>query len=182
MTERAAISQRRCELNNRWYDHPACARVSLWLLLFVSCPLALPAAAHGIEVKEPITVNGDKVEYFQDKKIVTGTKNVMITYKDVVLTCDQITVNLDTQEAVAEGNVRITQKNAYFTGEKITYNFRTKTGRVTNGFIDSKPFYGKAPEASKVSETQVNLSKGSVTTCDLEKPHTRIQALSLIHI
>src|SRR3989338_6210393 len=75
--------------------------------------------AEELKIKEPIVVNGDKVEYFHEKKQVIGSGNVSITYKDVVLTCERITVYLDTKEAIAEGNVKITQEGAYFTGDRI---------------------------------------------------------------
>jgi len=135
-----------------------------------------PAHAEETQIKEPIVVNGDKVEYFHEKKQVIGSGNVSITYKDVVMTCDKITVYLDTREGIAEGNVKITQKDAYFTGERINYNFDTRIGKVINGYVNTRPFYGKAGEMDKVSEKQVNLKSSSLTTCDLENPHYRLQA------
>lgn len=145
----------------------------LWALCSV-----LPAKASAEEPpsKEPIVVNGDTVEYLHEKKEVTGSGNVSITYKDVLLTCDKITVHLDTKDAIAEGNVKITQKESYFTGEKILYNFDKRTGDIVNGYINSKPFYGKADEIAKVSEKEIKLDRGYVTTCELEKPHYRVQA------
>ncbi|MDD5136339.1 MAG: LPS export ABC transporter periplasmic protein LptC, partial [Candidatus Omnitrophica bacterium] len=127
--------------------------------------------------KEPIIVNGDDVEYFQDKKMVVGSGNVSIKYKDIELTCDKITVYLDTREAIAEGNVRVTQQGAYFTGERMNYNFDTKKGTVLKGYVNAKPFYGKADEVSKVErKDEFKLNEGYVTTCDLEKPHYRLRA------
>lgn len=136
-----------------------------------------PAQSQAPVIKTPIEVNGDKVEYFQEEKKVVGTGNVSITYQDVVLTCDQITVYLDKKEGIAEGHVKITQKDAYFTGEKISYNFETKKGEIIKGYINAKPFYGKADKIEKVAmKEQANLERGYVTTCDLEKPHYRVQA------
>ncbi|MBI4974751.1 MAG: LPS-assembly protein LptD, partial [Candidatus Omnitrophica bacterium] len=133
-------------------------------------------SAEEVKIKEPIVVNGDGVEYFHEKKQVVGSGNISITYKDVLLTCDKITVYLDTRQGIAEGNVKITQEGAYFTGDKMNYNFDTRVGRVINGYVNSKPFYGKAREIDKVSDKQVNLKTGYVTTCDLEQPHYRVQA------
>ncbi len=127
--------------------------------------------------KEPIVVNGDNVEYFQEKKMVTGAGNISIKYKDVYLTCEKITVYLDTREAIAEGNVRVTQKGAYFTGDRMNYNFDTRKGTVLNGYLNAKPFYGKAGEVDKIAnKDQFKLNEGYITTCDLEKPHYRIRA------
>ncbi len=132
---------------------------------------------HGQPQNEPIVVNGDKVEYFHERKEVIGSGNISITYKDVLLTCDGITVNLETRDAVASGNVRITQKGAYFTGNKIKYNFDTRAGSVMEGYVSAKPFYGKAQEVDKpANKDQFMLQRGYVTTCDLDKPHYRIQS------
>lgn len=138
------------------------------------------SSAHAAKLdmpKEPIVVNGDKVEYFHDKKEVVGTDNISITYKDVILTCDKITVHLDTRDAVAEGHVKVSQKGAYFTGDRINYNFDTRKGTVLNGYVNAKPFYGKAQEVGKLAnKDQINLERGYVTTCNLEKPHYRVQS------
>ena len=131
--------------------------------------------------KEPIVVNGDNVEYFQEKKMVTGAGNVSIKYKDITLTCEKITVYLDTREAIAEGNVKVTQEGAYFTGDRMNYNFETKKGMVLNGYVNAKPFYGKAEEVNKVEgKDEFKLNEGYATTCDLDKPHYRFRAKQIM--
>jgi lipopolysaccharide assembly outer membrane protein LptD (OstA) len=127
--------------------------------------------------KQPIVVNGDSVEYFQDKKKVVGTGNISIDYNTVKLTCDKVTVYLDTREAIAEGNVKVTQANgAYFTGDAINYNFDTQKGSVINGYVNAFPFFGKAKSVNKYSEEEFGLDNGYVTTCELEHPHYRVQS------
>ncbi|MDD5496552.1 MAG: LptA/OstA family protein, partial [Candidatus Omnitrophica bacterium] len=138
--------------------------------------IALPAMAQSLDLKEPVVVNGDNVEYFHERKMVVGTGNISIVYKDVTLTCDKVTVYLDTKEAIAEGNVKIIQEGAYLTGEKINYNFEKKTGSIIDAYVNATPFYGKAGEGNKTSDTEIELKKGYVTTCDLEHPHYRVQA------
>lgn len=132
-----------------------------------------PASAQ----KDPIEVNGDVVEYFHEKKQVIGTGNVSITYKDVVLTCDRITVYLDTREGIAEGNVKVRQNDAYFTGDKISYNFDTRKGSIVNGYLSARPFFGRAQAIEKEAmKDEFEIKRGYVTTCDLDDPHYRIQA------
>lgn len=126
--------------------------------------------------KAPIVVNGDKVEYFHEEKKVVGVGNISIDYENVKLTCEKVTVYLDTREAIAEGNVKITQKDTYLTGDKINYNFDTKVGRIIDGYVNYAPFYGKSDQIEKVSEDQINVDKGYVTTCDLDHPHYRVES------
>lgn len=126
---------------------------------------------------EPVVVNGDRVEYMSETKQVVGTGNISIVYKDMVLTCDRIVVHLDTRDADAEGNVRITQKDAYFTGERIRYNFDTRKGDIIKGYVNARPFFGKADSLEKLAnKDQFNLQRGYVTTCDFDNPHYRIQS------
>lgn len=135
-----------------------------------------PVHAQDFKQKAPIIVNGDKVEYFHEQKKVVGTGNVSIDYEDVRLTSRKVTVYLDTREAIAEGDVRITQKDAYFTGDRMNYNFDTKIGRAVNTDISYVPFYGKADEFQKLGEDRIDVQKGYITTCDLEKPHYRVSS------
>jgi len=142
-------------------------------------PAVTPPVSAGPEfgAKEPIVVNGDRVEYFQEKQEVVGTGNISITYKDVVLTCDRITVHLDTREGEASGNVKVTQKDAYMTGDRISYNFDTRKGSIVDGYVDAKPFYGRAQQVDKLAnKEQVNMERGYFTTCNLDKPHYRVQS------
>jgi LPS-assembly protein len=126
--------------------------------------------------KAPIVVNGDKVEYFHEEKKVIGTGNISIDYEDVKLTCKKVTVYLDTREAIAEGDVKIEQKDTYLTGDRVNYNFDNRTGRAIDAYVNYTPFYGKSRDVQKVSENQTNVERGYVTTCDLDKPHYRVQA------
>ncbi|MFH1997044.1 MAG: LPS export ABC transporter periplasmic protein LptC, partial [Candidatus Omnitrophota bacterium] len=128
------------------------------------------------DAAEPITVTGDKVEFLHEKKKVIASENVVITYKDVKLTCNEVIVYLDTREAVAQGNVRITQQGALLTGDKINYNFETKRGTWINGTISAAPWHGRSKEVEKLSDKEIELRKGSISTCDLKKPHYRFQA------
>ncbi len=148
----------------------------------LACFLFFAESSHaeGLPAKEPVVVNGDRVEYLQNEKKVIGTGNVSITYKDVVLTCDRIEVNTATHDARAEGNVNITQKGAYFIGDKIDYNFETRSAVIDYGYINARPFYGRAESLDKVSgKDEFGLTNGNITTCDLDRPHYRIQAESV---
>lgn len=150
------------------------------LAIFCALSVAGTALCHADEPsmpKEPIVVNGDSVEYYQDKKEVIGTGNIMITYQDVVLTCDKIIVNLTTHDSEATGNVKVTQKDAYFSGDKMIYNFDTRQGSVVGGYLNAKPIYGRASSLEKeANKDEFGLKNGYITTCDFDKPHYRIEA------
>lgn len=125
---------------------------------------------------EPITVNGDKVEFFTEKKEVVAIGNVEVIYKGTKLTCEKLTVNSLTKEGVAEGNARLEDKDGVIVGSKITYNFVTKTGTIIDSGFRANPYFGRAEISEKVSEDEFVNRRGYFTTCGFENPHYRIKS------
>ncbi|MBN1353510.1 MAG: LPS-assembly protein LptD [Candidatus Omnitrophica bacterium] len=128
------------------------------------------------ESDQPVVVKGDKVEYFHEENRVVGSGNISITYGDIKLSCDKITVYTDTKEAICEGNVAISQPGALMKGDKINYNFSAKKGYALDSKIKVHPFYGGAQKVEQTTDKEFRLQNGYITTSDLEKPHYRIQA------
>ena len=124
----------------------------------------------------PVIVKGDKVEYFRDQKKVVGQGNVSVSYGDTELNCDKITAYTDTKEAICEGNVKITQPGTSIEGDRIHYDFSKMRGYALDSKIQAEPFYGSAERVTQIGDKDFELKKGYITTCDLEKPHYRIQA------
>ncbi|MFH1848180.1 MAG: LPS assembly protein LptD [Candidatus Omnitrophota bacterium] len=147
-------------------------------ILFFTCLCAFifSAARAFAEGAVPVEVSGDQVEYFEAEKKVVGTGKVLVTYKDIKMTCDKVTAFLEEKEAIAEGNVVVTKGGDILQGEKVIYDFQEETGTIVNGFVKSGPWYAGSSEIKKVSRDEVDIEKGYLTTCDLEKPHYRIQA------
>ncbi|MFC2149483.1 LPS-assembly protein LptD [Candidatus Auribacterota bacterium] len=127
-----------------------------------------------VEGEEPIDYTADKITYVQEKKIVKGEGNVIITYKGMSLRADRMIVHLETQDIYADGNVVFNHKSSVFTGEKVHFNYRTMMGDFLNGsgFVD--PWYGKGETISKTGENEFQVSEGFITTCDYQDPHYRL--------
>ncbi len=125
---------------------------------------------------QPIIVDGDKVEYFEEDGRIKAEGNVSITYGDVKLTCDYIEVNTKGKVALCEGNVRIEQADGTLTGDRIRYDFGKKEGEIIGAEVKAYPWFGQAEETGKVGPNEYLLKKGFITTCDLDKPHYRISA------
>ena len=58
--------------------------------------------AEEMKLKEPITVNGDKVEYNPEKKIMVGTGNVEVLYKGMKLYADKVISDKEFEDAKRE--------------------------------------------------------------------------------
>ena len=132
------------------------------------------------ENNEPVVINGDTVEYSEEGKTAIANGNVVITYQDIKLTCKKAVFHADTKEVSAEGDVKLTQGKNLLNGEHIIYNVETKGGTIVkpNVFIDPA-YYGAGKNAEKLDENHYYIKQGYVTTCDLEKPHYRVQAKQL---
>lgn len=160
------------------------------IILFIAFILFFPSAVFAEEEgkaafdgameetsKEPVVINGDAVEYSETGKTATASGNVVITYRNMKLTCKQAVFHIDTKEVHAEGEVVLAQDKNYLKGERIVYNFDTATGTILSPrvFVDPS-FYGGGEKVEKVSDTRYSIKRGYVTTCDKEHPHYRVQS------
>ncbi|MCB1195059.1 LPS-assembly protein LptD [bacterium] len=133
----------------------------------------------------PIQVNADNVEYIKEKEIVRGTGDVVINFKGVTLRAEQITVNLVTKDAYADGNVRFYQGDTLYTADHAYYNFDSEVGRFeyTNGRF--KPFYlfgsivkKKDFTKEETKYTEYHVEDGYITTSDYILPDYKLTASS----
>ncbi|MFH1248438.1 MAG: LPS export ABC transporter periplasmic protein LptC, partial [Candidatus Omnitrophota bacterium] len=128
------------------------------MLFFILLAFSLSAAAEEVgkkELSKPIEVNGDLVEYSPDNKVVTAKGNVDVTYKGTKLSCEKLSVNTETKEALAEGKVLVEDEKGIIKGSKMSYNFNTKTGNITDAIFYSDPYFGKTKIMERVSEEEL---------------------------
>ncbi|MGB3242477.1 MAG: LptA/OstA family protein, partial [Candidatus Omnitrophota bacterium] len=157
------------------------SKTTLAIIFALTCVLGTAFAAPDEEVLklkpgQPIVVDGDKVEYFEEENRIVAEGNVSITYGDIKLTCDRIEVNTKSQQALCQGNVRIDQPEGVMTGDRIRYDFIRKEGEIIGGEVKAFPWFGRAEETGKVAKNEYLLRNGWITTCDLDMPHYRIKA------
>jgi LPS-assembly protein len=127
-------------------------------------------------LEQPVVVNGDTVEYSTDNREVIASGHVEVLYKGTKLTCDKLTVNMQSKDAVAEGNARVEDDRGIIVGEKINYNFETKKGAIADAQFRSSPYFGKAREFQRVDETEFLGTNASMTTCSYDHPHYHMGA------
>jgi len=144
--------------------------------IILACLLSPVQAAE--EKKESVVALGGSAtyEYYENEKKVVGQGRVEVTYEDVLMHCDKIVFYTETNEAIVEGNVIVYQKDITLKGERIEYNFNTKKGTILTPDIQNPPWYGKGKEGEKLSDKEYFVRYGYVTTCNLDKPHYRVQA------
>ena len=134
---------------------------------------ALPAWA---AEKEPVSIKGDNMEYFDHLGKVVATGNVEAVYQDTKLTCDRATIYTQTKDAYLQGRVRLMQLEGLLKGEEIIYNFETRKGTVLEAEGEMGPWRTKGDRAEKISPDSFLHRNGALTSCDFEEPHTRMKA------
>ena len=149
------------------------------ILIFLAASLMVFAPIVHSEVpKEPVSVeiNGDNVEYSVDGNKVIAKGNVVIIRGDSKLTADTVDFSRTTNLAHAKGHVRLIMKQGEIKGDEVTFNFETMTGDFHGAKIFADPYYGAGEDIVKVSDKKMELKRGYLTTCDLDKPHFHLFA------
>ncbi|MBU1726125.1 MAG: hypothetical protein KJ880_00625 [Candidatus Omnitrophica bacterium] len=143
--------------------------------LIFSCTISTALAKD--EVREPIIVNGDMVEYSMDSRIVTAEGNVVVNYKDAKLYCQKFTVDTTTKQGKAEGDAKLDDsKGGVIEGAEIIYNFETKTGTIIESGFMSNPYFGKAKKIERINDNEFVAEQGYMSTCSYDNPHFRFGA------
>lgn len=127
-------------------------------------------------VVRPVEIDGDTVEFLQDENKAVIYGNVVISKKDVKLECDQVEYFHNTKTAVAKGHVVLSSPQGKIRGDELTFNFETMTGDFSGAKITSEPYYGGGEKIAKVDENKIEMYRGYMTTCDLDKPHYKLNA------
>lgn len=128
------------------------------------------------EKELPVRCTGDNVTYVKEENTIYGKGNVEISYQNNYLRADNIKVNTKTKIAEAEGRIVFSDGKNILTGNKASFNFDTGKGTVDGAGTAWGPWFAKGPYGERISKDVYYVKRGSVTTCDYEKPHYRLQA------
>lgn len=139
----------------------------------------LPGATPGTR-EYPLTVNALWGVYRPDPNTVRARGDVVLTYRDVVLTADELTADLNTRDVHAKGNVVVQSGGRTIRGDDLTFNLRTRYWRIGQGraaFLPRQllsPLFVRGAEFSGDPHIIEGVN-GSITTCDLPDPHYHLQ-------
>lgn len=149
-------------------------KVYIFIFVILSC---IPGViyAQDQDKKQPIIVNGDRVEYVTESKEFSAQGNVEVINGETKLTCDKLILNTQTKEGVAEGNARLQDASGIIVGERLVYNFNDKKGYIIDAGFRANPYFGRSQRLDKVSEDEFIIKRGYMTTCSYDNPHYRIK-------
>lgn len=152
-----------------------CWKIALGILLLAFLSPAPSLRADEGEI--PIEVSGDQLEYVRQENKIVASGNVIVSYKNLKLTCDKAEVYTDTKKAYAEGHVYIYQETGeILRGDKVFYDFKNRQGSFPNGKVVTEQWYGRGDQIEQVSEDEIRVYNASVTTCPYDRPHYDVKA------
>lgn len=121
----------------------------------------------------------DSLEYQKDSGKLIARGNAVITYQGTRILADYAEVDTDAKKAYAKGHVMIFKRDVpRLQGEEIYYDFGNHTGSFPNARAINEPFYARGKDIQQVREGVEKIKGGTVTTCNLEKPHYEIRCKS----
>lgn len=131
--------------------------------------------------KVPWQISADNVDYDAAATTYNATGQVIIEKQTTRLIADRIAFNHKAMTAVAEGHVVLTVDDDVLTGQRLELNIEQETGVVYGGslFLEQNHFYIRGQRIEKTGGETYRVEKGSVTTCDGDRPDWIITSRTL---
>ncbi len=153
--------------------------LSIGIFLFVSA--ALNFTGMGEVLAEPVGIEADVVTYEQDQDRYTASGKVKVTFADLILTADQMVLDLPGNEVRASGQVKLTSADDILEGEQAVFDINKGTGVIHQGsaFLAKNHFYLRGRKIEKTGEHTYRALEARVTTCDDDVPAWQITGREL---
>lgn len=134
-----------------------------------------PQTAKGAQ-NNTVELNGDVLNYSVDGSTITAEGNVVVFRDQTTLSCDSVEFSQESNVARATGNVKLITPNGTLEGENLVFNFDTMTGDFQETKIYANPYYGFSETVEKISDDQINMINGYITTSDYDNPEYRLHS------
>lgn len=123
-----------------------------------------------------VNIKADKMSYDQINNLIHAEGNVIIIQEDVILNADKVTLNTVTQDAKAIGKVTLTEGENILNCAWLDINLNTKVGSLSQAtlFMKEDNYHITGQSFEKLGENRYRVLRGTVTTCDGEKPDWKI--------
>ena len=142
-------------------------RIKICLLLIL---LSVSTIFSEVRDISEVSLEADKIIY-RDKNIIEAEGNVIIYYKDMLLTAESVVYNKTNNNVSASGNVTINDKDSYINADKIDLDLDSKSGFIENGngyYYPDK--YFKASKMEKLGTNNYILDNATITGCEGSNP------------
>jgi len=124
----------------------------------------------------PVILSADYIEYRREDRKVLARGNIKLQDREVTVECAEAIFDLERQIIEAEGGIALQDKKVTVRGSRISYDARTGRGVIydASSFVD--PWYCSGPKIERISEKELIIEEGYITSCELSSPHYRLKA------
>ena len=106
-----------------------------------------------------------------------GTNGVLVRYGSAFLTADQVSVNQQSGEVVADGDVRIQSEEQIWAGEHIRYNFKTRMMEAQQFRTGKTPVFVQGEGLRGDTTNHIySATNAVITTDDVSEPDYKVRA------
>ncbi|MBF0223907.1 MAG: LPS-assembly protein LptD [Desulfobacterales bacterium] len=128
------------------------------------------------KILESWHISADNISYNLNSDDYIANGNVTISKTDLIFKADYICFNNVTKIATAKGNVLISFKDDVLTGESMEFDLKTETGTIFSGNIILKPdnFVIKGDKILKTGKQSYEIQKARISSCEGEHPDWEI--------
>ncbi|MFQ5867102.1 MAG: LPS-assembly protein LptD [bacterium] len=124
----------------------------------------------------PIILSAEYIEYTREGNKVLARGNVKIEDRDVIVECDEAIFDLEEEKIEAKGEIILQDKETIIHGSQIIYDLRTGGGVIDNASSFIEPWYVSGAKIERVSDKEIVVHNGYITSCELSPPHYRLKA------
>jgi len=125
------------------------------------------------EAQGPVTMEADTLTYEQQGDAISLEGAVRILYRDMTVQADKVIFYDKTKDVVAEGGVVLTEGEDILRCDRLELNIETKKGTIYRGkiFLKKKNFHVTGSKMEKLGESEYRVHDATVTTCDARLPY-----------
>jgi hypothetical protein len=127
-----------------------------------------------------VLYNADFAEYMKDESgndLILLSGSVDLTYSGRKITADRISVNIDREIITGSGNITFVDSGKVYHAESFHYDGISDEGIFINAQATIGRFTYRGPIIKKLAESGKLVAEDvSITTCELQHPHYRIDA------
>lgn len=126
-------------------------------------------------------VANDSMTYYADTRLTKLYGDSKVTYEDMSLEADVISMNMDStlvhahgvkdSTGVLQGKPVYTQGKENYESEVMSYNFKTKKGFIQNVTTEQGDGYMQSQSSKRSKDGTLFLEHAKYTTCDADPPH-----------
>lgn len=141
--------------------------------------LLIGFAADADDADREVKFTGD-LRWYPDSEILSVSGGVTAEYQGITITADGVQAFFKTNMAEFTGNVKLKNEKSTVYGDQLVFNMKTKDWLFSNGHSELTPslfdnmlissVYVKGEKLTGEAG-RIDITNGSMTTCELEHPH-----------